>query len=246
MACVCAAVCLSFVVVIGLDTLRRTPLGSFRPAGLHTTTPQEPHLTAQIGAGDGTKRGISNLPPFEPPLFLGPPPPPPEREVDFGQFQLRPISTSANCNLLDPHRVGPPNEAKNLEIVGSRRVEGPKISLFYFPSPAAKFVLSFPLWGSFTWNLGWCSTRRGPEMCTFGVLGLSCEAPATKPLGFHTTVGHDHQLPYTVPGKGRSDTCTPKFHEKSKERIMRRETEKHREILPFGPQTSSKLLPAFS
>ena len=27
----------------------------------------------------------------------------------------------------------------------------------------------------------WCLKRRGPEMCAFGVLGLSCEAPAAPP-----------------------------------------------------------------
>ena len=60
--------------------------------------------------------------------------------------------------------------------VGVRRGE-PKISRF-FPSPAAKFVLFFPLWGSSRGILVVFLKRRGAQLCTFGVLWLSCEAPA--------------------------------------------------------------------
>ena len=61
--------------------------------------------------------------------------------------------------------------------VGARSVGGSKFRAF-FPSPAPKFVLFFPLWGSSREILVVFLKRRDPQMCTFGVLGLSCEAPA--------------------------------------------------------------------
>ena len=48
----------------------------------------------------------------------------------------------------------------------------PKISHFFFsplPLPFSLFF-SLSLWGS-----SWCLKRRESQMCTFGVLGLSCE-----------------------------------------------------------------------
>ena len=54
---------------------------------------------------------------------------------------------------LGPHLGGhpkggaPKGGGPNPEKVGPRRVGGPKFRVF-FPSPAAKFVLFFPLWGS--------------------------------------------------------------------------------------------------
>ena len=72
---------------------------------------------------------------------------------------------------------------------------GPKISRFFFPPPATIFFLLSLSWGPFV-EFWWCLKRRGPEMCTFGVLGLSCEAPAApKPQGLHTI-------------KTRAQTCT--------------------------------------
>ena len=70
-------------------------------------------------------------------------------------------------------------------------------------------------------------------MYTFGVLGLSCEAPAApKPPGFHTTAREPKRAHLSAPA-----LQTPKFHEKTpreggKERILWREGKK-REIL--GP-----------
>ena len=50
-----------------------------------------------------------------------------------------------------------------------------------FPSPAVKFVLFFPLWGSSRGILV-VFEAPGRSVCTFGVLWLSCEAPlAPKP-----------------------------------------------------------------
>ena len=51
---------------------------------------------------------------------------------------------------------------------------GPNFALF-FPLPLP-FSLFFSLWGSFRGILVVFEASR-PEMCTFGVLGLSCEAP---------------------------------------------------------------------
>ena len=54
-----------------------------------------------------------------------------------------------------------------------------------FPSPAIVFILFSLSSGSFC---GILVVLKRPEMCTFGVLGLSCEAPAApKPPG----VSHD-------------------------------------------------------
>ena len=59
---------------------------------------------------------------------------------------------------------------------GGQKGGGPKISRFFFSSPAARFVLFFPLWGLLV-EFWWCLKRRGAQMCTFGVLGLSCASP---------------------------------------------------------------------
>ena len=54
--------------------------------------------------------------------------------------------------------------------------EPPKISLF-FPFPATIFILfSLSCW-SFSLNFGSVFEGRNPQMCTFGVLGLSCASP---------------------------------------------------------------------
>ena len=160
--------------------------------------------------------------------------------IDFGQFRLRPISSSANFDFgqfLDvefwdhkgwvPRRVGPPRvepprvEPRRVEPrrVGGPKGEapkggaqkgwgpkrggpkprksgapkggaqkggaqkggapkggGPKILRFFFPPPATIFILLFLSWGPFV-EFWWCLKRRGLEMCTFGVLGLSCASP---------------------------------------------------------------------
>ena len=57
-----------------------------------------------------------------------------------------------------------------------RRVGEPKISRFFFRPPATIFILLPLSWGPCV-EFWWCLKRRGPEMCTFGVLGLSCASP---------------------------------------------------------------------
>ena len=56
---------------------------------------------------------------------------------------------------------------------GPKGWEGPTFRAF-FPSPATMFFVSSSLEGPFV-EFWWCLKRRGPEMFTFGVLGLSCE-----------------------------------------------------------------------
>ena len=64
----------------------------------------------------------------------------------------------------------------------------PKISLI-FHSLATIFILSFLSW---RWFRGICGVIEGrdPQMCTFGVLGLSCETPAAT-LCSETALGTD-------------------------------------------------------
>ena len=58
--------------------------------------------------------------------------------------------------------------------VGPRRVGPRNFALFFSLPPEISFFL---LSGGFLVELWWCLKRRGPEMCTFGVLGLSCASP---------------------------------------------------------------------
>ena len=67
-------------------------------------------------------------------------------------------------------RVGPPKG-------GPRRVEGPKFRAFFFLS-RHHFALFVSLWTVFSWFFGGVLEAPGRQMCTFGVLGPSCEAPA--------------------------------------------------------------------
>ena len=81
--------------------------------------------------------------------------------------------------MVGPWKVGP-------EGVGARREGRPKISRFFFSLPPE--ISFFLLWGVFSWNFGGVFEGRGAQMCTFGVLWLSCEAPAApKPPEFDTT-----------------------------------------------------------
>ena len=58
----------------------------------------------------------------------------------------------------------------------------PKVLRFFFPSPTP-FSLFLSFSGGLPVKFWWCLKRRGAQMCTFGVLGLSCEAPAAPKLG---------------------------------------------------------------
>ena len=63
---------------------------------------------------------------------------------------------------------------------GPERVGGPKgwgARRFFFPLPPPfrSFCVYLSVFSEFWWL---CLKRRGSQMCTFGALGLSCEAPA--------------------------------------------------------------------
>ena len=101
-----------------------------------------------------------------------------------------------------PRRVGAPKGGgpKPRRVghrkVGHRRVGGPKFRAF-FPLPATIFFLSSLSWGSFRGILVGFLKRRGPEMCTFGVLGLSCASPGS-PVWSHNRHTHNTHNTHTT------------------------------------------------
>ena len=68
---------------------------------------------------------------------------------------------------------------------------GPKISRFFFSLSRRKIRSFLPSLGVFSLNFGGVFVDRDPQMCTFGVLRLSCASPSGPvwwgPPGFHTT-----------------------------------------------------------
>ena len=85
-----------------------------------------------------------------------------------------------------PEGWGPNPEKVGARKVGARRVGALNFALFFPLPPQNSFFSS--LSGGLLVEFWWCLKRRGAQVCTFGVLGLSCEAPAApKPPGFHTT-----------------------------------------------------------
>ena len=75
-----------------------------------------------------------------------------------------------------PRRGGGPN----LEKVRARRVGGPKFRFFFLPL-LLPFSVFFSLWVSSRGILV-VFEAPGPQMWTLGVLGLSCETPATSTM----------------------------------------------------------------
>ena len=94
---------------------------------------------------------------------------------------------------------------------GAPKGAGPKLSRFFSPLPPhfRSFCLSL---GVFSWNFGGVFEGRRTQMCTFGVLGLSCEVPAApKPSGFHTTT----REPKRAHLRATPQQTPPKFNEKT-------------------------------
>ena len=109
--------------------------------------------------------------------------------------------------------------------------EGPKISRFF--SLSRHEIHSFlPSLGVFSWNFGGVLKRRDPQMCTFGVLGLSCASPggprrrgqchstlhrfrSTAQLSVRTLfcslhiTSHSHCLKFETCQQSWSSTCHP-------------------------------------
>ena len=108
------------------------------------------------------------LPPFGVPTFsgFGPPPSGP------------PPSTLGASTLCGP-KIQHPKIGRSRNWPKSIALErwGPKISRFFFPVPPQNSFFS-SLSGGLLVEFWWCLKRRCAQMCTFGVLGLSCEAPA--------------------------------------------------------------------
>ena len=102
-----------------------------------------------------------------------------------------PTGGGPNLEKVGPRRVGSPEGWGAPKGGEPRRVGSPEgwspegwspegwgaqnFTLF-FPPPATIFFLLSISWGPFV-EFWWCWKRRGPEMCTFGVLGLSCASP---------------------------------------------------------------------
>ena len=91
------------------------------------------------------------------------------------------------------------------EVVGAPKGGEPKISRFFFHLPPQFFVF-FPSLLVFFVEFWWCLKRRGAQMCTFGVLGVSCASPGGpvwwgRPT-FYLRVCHPehslHMLPTTM------------------------------------------------
>ena len=95
-------------------------------------------------------------------------------QFDFGQFDL---SQFLDVEFWDDKvwgqkGGGPKGGAPK---GGAPNGGGPKFRAF-FPSSATIFFLHSLSCGPYV-EFCWCLKRRGPEMCTFGVLGLSCASP---------------------------------------------------------------------
>ena len=115
---------------------------------------------------------------------------------------------------LGGRRVGrrggdPTQKSVGARRVGARRVEGPKISRFFFPSPTPIFILFFSLWGSsrvffslcgcllvsfflslgvFSWNFGGVLVGRDLKCGCFRPQVVVWKPPAAcRPPGFHGT-----------------------------------------------------------
>ena len=156
---------------------------------------------------------------------------------DFGQlffffFRVRPTSTPANFWMLNfgttksgaPKGGGPGGQ----EGWGPEgwRPEGwrPEISRFFFSLSRHSFHSSLPLLGVLSWNFG------GPEMCTFGVLGLSCEAPAVgfRGSGFREKVfGDKNKMKSKMRKKKKNKKKEKRKREENKRKQKKKKPSKH-------------------
>ena len=148
-------------------------------------------------------------------------------QFDFGQFRLRPISISANFNFgqfldvefLDHTGWGAPKGGApkgGAPKGGTPKGRGPHVRAF--------FSLSCPRFRSFSGGLlvecWWCLKRRDPLMCTFGVLGLSCETPAApKPLELQTTAREPKRAHFRVPAFKNTTKIPRKDPQEREERM---------------------------
>ena len=78
---------------------------------------------------------------------------------------------------------------------GGRRVGAQNFALFFL-FPAGNLILSSLSKGGFLVEFWWCLKHRDAQICAFGVLWLSCEAPAAR-SGGAAGVSHDSPKAHT-------------------------------------------------
>ena len=146
------------------------------------------------------------------------------------QFHRTPLCVSTVCVLVLP-RPSSPDRPSATPPKDRPSAGQPKRFFFPFPPPFSSFCVSL---GVFSFNFGGVLEGRNHQMCTFGVLGLSCD---TRPgrWGSHTTARELQTCTFQGPCASKT---TPKFHEKTpkrekKERKLWREREK--KARNFGP-----------
>ena len=109
-----------------------------------------------------------------------------------------------------PRGWGP--EGLGPEGWGPEGLEGPKFRAFFFLPPQCFFFLSSL--GCLLVEFWWCLKRRDPQMCPFGVLGLSCETPAEvqRPHQQLTQVNFTQRECQVTVGSTATPTETRRFH----------------------------------
>ena len=134
-----------------------------------------------------------------------------------GDAGLRPATLSQEHGLCPPLGFQPPFLLNMGPKGGAPKGGGPKISRFFFPLPPQFSFFSPSLGGPFV-EFWWCLKRRGREMCTFGVLRLSCASPGG-PVWWGRRVSHNSQRAQTTfEGPGLQ-----KHHQKSTKGPQERE-----------------------
>ena len=109
--------------------------------------------------------------------------------------------------------------------VGPRRVEAPTVGAqnfaLSFPLPP-QFFSFFPLFWSLSWNFGGVSEGRDAQMCTFGVLGLSCASPGGPVWWGRRGFTRQSESPNVHISGSRPSKTPPKFNEKDQEEREKR------------------------
>ena len=103
---------------------------------------------------------------------------------------------------------------KSVSKGGGPKGGGPKISRFFFPVPPQNSFF-FSLSGGLLVAFWWCLKRRGPEMCTFGVLGLSCASPGGPVWWFRWGFTRQPESPNVHISGFRPSKTPTKFNERT-------------------------------
>ena len=100
------------------------------------------------------------------------------RAADRRNGACRGLASQPGCKVERRARSPTGTEDGKLRVAAPSLPGPPKISLFFSPLPLPFFILLSLSLGVFSLNFGGVFEGWDPEMYTFGVLGLSCEAPA--------------------------------------------------------------------